>query len=122
MSNDRVEFIDQKKEDKELHKIDIKKLISGRLFGGDFLQQNFRFILFMAFLAALYITNRYQAEKLLRRSVKLQDELKELRAESISTASELMYHSRQTQVKLLVDERGLGLKEAVEPPKKIKMH
>lgn len=122
MSNDRVEFIDQKKEEKELHKIDVKKLISGRLFGGDFLQQNFRFILFLAFLAALYITNRYQAEKLLRRSVKLQDELKELRAESISTASELMYYSRQSQVKLLVDERGLGLKEAVEPPKKIKMH
>ena len=77
------------------------------------------FVLFITFLIILYIGNRYHAEKVIRQTMELQTELKELRARAISTASELEFISRQTEVVKLVEDHGLGLKEAVEPPLKI---
>ena len=51
--------------------------------------------------------------------MELQTELKEMRARAISIASELEFVSRQSEVAKLVESKGLGLKEAVEPPIKI---
>lgn len=42
--------------------------------------------------------------------------LKELRTESVSTAFELMEKSKQTRVIQLVEEKGLNLLEAMDPP------
>jgi hypothetical protein len=70
-------------------------------------------------LAIVYIANRYNAEKVMRQTVVLQNELKEMRSESITTASELMFISKQSEVSKLVKIKGLDLYESVEPPKKI---
>jgi hypothetical protein len=51
--------------------------------------------------------------------VKIQHEVKELRFESITTASGLMYISKQSEVARLVKEKKLGLEELIEPPSKI---
>jgi hypothetical protein len=71
------------------------------------------------FLAILYIGNRYHAEKVVRETVSLQNEVKELRAEAITTSAELMSKSRQSAVAKMVKENDLDLEELVEPPKKI---
>ena len=65
----------------------------------------------------LYIANSYYAEKTIRQIDRVNQELKEMRSEYISTKSELMIMSRQSQVAASVEE--LGLKESVVPPKKI---
>ena len=78
------------------------------------------YIFFLAFLAITYIANRYRYEKLVKEVQTLQVEVKNLRAESITTASQLMFISTQSQVSRLVEEKGLGLEESVVPPKKIK--
>jgi hypothetical protein len=67
----------------------------------------------------MYIGNRYHAEKVLRQNLKLQNEIKELRAEKITTASELMYSSKQSEVLKMVKEKGLELEESFDPPKRI---
>lgn len=77
------------------------------------------YLLFLTLIAILYIGNRYHAEKVARESLKLQSEIKELRAEAITSASKLMNISKQSEVARLVEKYGLGLKEAVEPPKKL---
>ena len=79
------------------------------------------FIIFLVGLGIVYIGNRYNAEHILRNTAKLQQELDELRAESITTASELMFASRQSQVIKAIEENHLGLKESTVPPKRIKM-
>ena len=76
-------------------------------------------MLFLTFLAILYIANRYHAEKILRESVALQNEIKELRSEEITTASDLMYNSKQSEILKMVQRKGLGLEESTTPPKKI---
>jgi hypothetical protein len=49
----------------------------------------------------------------------LQSDVKEMRAKSISTSSELVRISRQSEVKQLVNRYELGLEENLEPPKKL---
>ncbi len=117
--NRNTEFIDQKAEQKEIRKGSVWDLFDGSVLTRERVVKQLPFVLFIAFLIILYIGNRYQAEKVIRQTQVLQAELKELRARAISTASELEFISRQTEVAKLVERRGLGLKEAVEPPIKI---
>ena len=97
----------------------IKSLISGSLFSERIILGNLPLLLMLTFLGALYIANRFHAEKIIRRTDVLHEEVKELRAEAMATSSELMYISKQSQVTRLVNERGLELKELKEPPYKI---
>ncbi len=114
-----VEFVDQKIEQKEIRKGSVWDVFDGSVFIRDKVVRQLPFVLFITFLIILYIGNRYHCEKVIRQTQKLQIELKELRARSISTASELEFISRQSEVAKLVERKGLGLKEAVEPPIKI---
>jgi hypothetical protein len=75
------------------------------------------FLIFISLLAVLYIANGYYAESKMRRQNKLTEELKELRSEYLITKSDLMFVSKQSEVAKSVAV--LGLKESVEPPKKI---
>jgi hypothetical protein len=97
----------------------VKSLISGSLFSERIILGNLPLLLMLTFLGALYIANRFHAEKIIRKTDVLHEEVKELRAEAIATSSELMYISKQSQVTRLVNERGLELKELKEPPYKI---
>ncbi|HEY9125049.1 MAG TPA: FtsL-like putative cell division protein [Bacteroidales bacterium] len=115
-----IEFVSEKEEVKEIQKYSVKHWITGRVFASAEIRSQLPFIVFLAFLGFVYIANRYHAERLMRNTLKLKQELDELRAESITTASELMFLSRQSQVQKFVNQENLGLKEAVAPPKRIK--
>lgn len=97
----------------------IKNVMDGSILTRDGVVEQLPYILFLTFLAVLYIGNRYHAEKILRETDNIQITLKELRAESITSASKLMFISKQSEVARLVRENGLELKEAVEPPQKL---
>jgi hypothetical protein len=71
---------------------------------------------FIAFLAGIYIANNYWSIKSFREMSKLKRELKELRFEHISSKSELMYISKQSEVARRLDS--LGIKESTVPPQK----
>jgi hypothetical protein len=75
------------------------------------------FIMFMSFLAFIYITNSYYAEKNIRKIDKISQELKELRSEYITTKSELMFKSNQSEIAHQLEN--YGVKESTVPPKKI---
>lgn len=120
-NKENIEFDSPKEELKELKKYSFKELITGSLLGKDTFRKQLSFIIFLAVLAFIYIASRYHAERLTRDTAKLQSELDELRAESITVASELMFASRQSQVLKLINENNLGLREPTEPPRRIKM-
>jgi hypothetical protein len=105
------------KEDKQLSFW--KELLSGSMVSEKIILKNLGYISFVTFLTAVYIGNRFNAEKITRESAKILREVKDLRAESISTSADLMYASRQSEVYRLVRERGLGLEELKSPPYKI---
>lgn len=75
------------------------------------------FVIFLAMLGMVYIANRHFAEKNIREIDKLNKEVKELSWDFKTLKADLMLKSTQTEVAKQVDT--LGLKEPVEPPKKI---
>ena len=75
------------------------------------------FVIFLAMLGMVYIGNRHFAEKNIREIDKLSKEVKELSWDFKTLKADLMLKSTQTEVAKQVDT--LGLKELVEPPRKI---
>jgi len=118
-----IEFIDPKIESKELEGKKttlLKDMIDGTILTRQVMSNQLPFIIFLSMMAGTYIGNRYHAEKVIRDMAKLQVEVKDLRAQAITTASELMFISKQSEVVKMVKENQLGLEESLEPPYKIK--
>lgn len=77
----------------------------------------FPFIVFLCFLVMIYIANSHYTIKNIRSIDKLSKEIKELSSEYKTLKADLMFKSKMTEVAKKVDT--LGLKELIEPPKKI---
>lgn len=120
--NETVEFIEEKPEKSKDKKtsLGLKDFLTGSVLTSETVSKQLPYILFLSFLAVFYIANRYRYEKLVRNEKNLQIEVRNLRAESITTAAQLMFISKQSEVAKLCEIRGLELKESVVPPKKVK--
>ncbi len=98
----------------------VKNVIDGTMLTSNRTVKQLPFIFFLGVLGLFYIGNRYNAEKIVRKTNKVQSELKELRSEQIAVASELMQISKQSVVLKLIENYELDLIESTEPPKIIK--
>ncbi|NCO54129.1 MAG: hypothetical protein COS14_07090 [Bacteroidetes bacterium CG02_land_8_20_14_3_00_31_25] len=96
-----------------------KSFINGTLLSREVILKQFPFVIYLTFIAIILIANRYGAEKVVRNTQSITNELKELKAEQISVTSELMRLSQQSEVIKLVNQYEIGLSELIEPPKKI---
>ncbi len=97
----------------------MKDLISGSIVTDRIILRNLGYLALLTILGAFYIANRFHAERIIRETTRLQSELKDLRAESMATSTDLVYASKQSEVYRLVKERGLSLEELDEPPFKL---
>lgn len=97
----------------------IKELLSGSMVSEKIILKNLGYISLITILSAVYIGNRFHAEKITRESTRLQREVKDLRAESLSTSADLMDISKQSEVFTLIKEKGLKLEELKTPPFKL---
>jgi hypothetical protein len=77
------------------------------------------YILFLTAIAMFYITNSFYAERTIRQIDQTKRDLKEKRAEFISTTSKLMLNSMQSEVAQHAASDGIDVKESTVPPKKI---
>lgn len=113
------DFISPKEEVKETLGTSVKELLDGRILADKVIHKNMAFILFLTFLGVFYIANGYNTEKLYKKRVILEQRVRELRFESITTAAQLMFMSKQSEVKKRIHEEGLNLQESKEPPVKL---
>ena len=79
--------------------------------------KNLPFVLFLSFIAMIYIANAHYSEKKVREIQKLQSELKQQRWQYMSLKSELMYQSKRSEIMNAVEP--LGLKTNKYKPNKI---
>jgi hypothetical protein len=112
-----IEF-DQSIEEKE-KSLSLRDLVDGNILTRKAVLKQSRFILLLVLIAFMSIANRNHAEKKVIELNHLQSEVKELRARWISTSSELVRISRQSEVRQLVNSYDLGLEENLDPPKKL---
>ncbi len=95
----------------------LRSILGGAPFENE---QSFKiipFLLYVALLAFVYITNSYMIEYKTRKINKLQKEVKEYRYESIMQKSKLLTISRQSKLSEKLEK--LGIKENMEPVKTI---
>jgi cell division protein FtsL len=97
----------------------LKDLLSGSTISEKIILKNLGYVFLVTFLAAIYIGNRFHAEKVTREMTRLQREVRDLKAESLSTSADLMDISRQSEVYREVKEKGLNLEELKTPPYKL---
>lgn len=109
----------EKKEREPAREGFLRSIISGSLLGERIILGNLGYIAMLTIVGAFYIANRFHAEKVIRESDLLHEEVRELRAEAMATSADLMYLSKQSEVIRLVRDRGLGLTEIKEPPYKL---
>ena len=112
---------EQVEEEKQEKQKKAKKLFKPSEFtfflSKDRLPQLIPFILFLTFLAVVYIANSHYALKLVRQTDDLGKEIKEQRAEYITIRSDLENKSKQSEVAKRLS--GSGLKELRTQPLKI---
>jgi predicted RNA-binding protein YlxR (DUF448 family) len=96
----------------------LKGLISGTVISDSFILKDIRYSAMILILAVVFIANRFNAERGAWITA-LEQEVRDLRAESLSVSADLGSVSRQSEISDLVKERGLGLEELREPPYRI---
>lgn len=114
-----VEFIEQGGNKQDFRKGSLKDLLDGNILTRKNVIGQFPFLLFLAFIAMIYTANRYHAEKVVRRSVELQNRIKELRSESITISTELMQIGREYNVLKSLRKQDIPLEEPDKPVNKI---
>lgn len=115
------EFIPTRQEIKESSKFSIKGLLGGNVLSKGVVIRQIPFLFFVTTAILLYIFNQYRGENVMRQIMTLEKRIREMRAESVSTAFDLQELSRQSEVTRMVAEQGLFLQEAKTPPYKIVM-
>lgn len=97
----------------------LKSILSGEILETKLVRKNMGFIGLLIFLGLVYIYSGYHTEGLYTEKDSLENEVKELRFESVTTSSQLMKLSLQSEVKKQIEREGLNLVESKEPPVKI---
>ena len=115
------EFISTKQEIKESSKFSLKDLLGGNVLSREVVTRQIPFLLFITIAILLYIFNQYRGENVMSRIMSLENRVREMRTESVSTAFDLQELSKQSEVTRMVTDQGLPLKEAKTPPYKIEM-
>jgi hypothetical protein len=93
------------------------------ILGGEMLSigtfRFFPFLVYIAFLAFIYIANNYYAEAKIRDINHLRKELKEINYEYITSKSKVEELSKQSQLAKRLEEK--GIKESTQPVKTIRV-
>ena len=91
-------------------------ILGGGILKEDFIVKHTRMIVLVVLLIFSFIGNRYTCMQKLREIDRLQQQLRDVRFEALSISSELTGNNRQSQVELLIEEQGIELETAKNPP------
>lgn len=110
---------EEKKKYNEESSISFKEIIDGSILTGPLFRKQMLVVVLIFVLCLVYITLRNYTEESYNMRLHLSKEVRDLRYESISVDSELMFIGKQSEVKKRVQKEKLGLKVSKEPPIKI---
>jgi hypothetical protein len=91
-------------------------ILGGGILKEDFIVRHTKLIVLIVGLMLMFISNRYTCLLKLREIDKLQQELKDVKYESLAVSGQLIGNNRLSQIELLVREKGLDLESPQTPP------
>ena len=94
-------------------------IIKGKFLVNDDALKNWRFIIFLSFLALVMIASSHSADKKVHQIAKLSNQVKELKSEYVDIRMKLMQSKMESKIISAMSERGLVPSETA--PQKIKI-
>ncbi len=94
-------------------------ILKGKFLVDEDAKKNWGFILFLTALALLMITSSHQIDRKVQRISELNKEGRKLRAEFVSTRSDLMKLKMESSISRRLAENGIYVSQI--PPRKIKV-
>jgi len=94
-------------------------IVKGTFLVNDDSLKNWRFILFLSFLALIMIASSHMADKKVHKISQLSKDVKELKSEYVDIRMKLMQTKMESEVIAAMAKR--GLQPSVTPPQKIKI-
>ncbi len=101
----------------------VKKKKGKGLFGvvnADLILNNMGYVFFLVLLTLIYIANAHYSEKKVREIQIVKAELKKLKWEYTAIQSDVMYHSKQSDIVKTLKDQNIDLKR--QNPKKVLVH
>lgn len=94
-------------------------LLSGGILSRTEVRRTYPYMLFVVALMFYYIAYAFAGQRIYRTHAGLTEEVKELRAKSMTIASEKMQATRQSHIIVELARRGIPLRETLTPNKVI---
>ena len=91
-------------------------ILGGGLFDYEFFVRNVALWVLTISMLFVFIGNRYSCIMKVKQIDALQEELKEIRYESIDISNELTTKTRRSQVEQIIKQKGLDIAISHEPP------
>lgn len=114
--NKIIETIKGNEDFSELKSSSFRDFLNGNILNKNFVRKQFKLMLLLAFLAFIYIDNRYFCEKQITEEVKLKKELQDIKFESLTISAKVTTLGRRTYVLDYINSKGLDLKESANAP------
>ena len=97
----------------------LKGLSEFELFSKDFFIRNWKMVLIITVCLFFYISNRYTCLSMMAEIENLKKELIDTRYEALTRSSELIGISRPSEVKELIQKKGIEIEESDKPAYKL---
>lgn len=115
---ENIEFPEAEKPRKKKQSA-IGSVLSGSILSRGETRKAYPYLIFCALLMFLYIANAFRGQSIYREHAALTEQVKELRSQSMTIASEKMQATRQSRIIAELERRGIPLKESLTPNKVI---
>jgi len=97
----------------------IRYFMSGNILTSDFFRGQLFLFLLLCVIAIFYIDNRFACEQQIVKINRLKEQLTNEKYESLTTSSVLMQISRQSQVSIAINTKGIDLQASPQPAIKV---
>jgi len=111
-----VEKIRQSEDLSDLRSSSVRDILNGNILTKKFIRRQYLLIILMVVLSIVYIDNRYSSEKQITNITELKRKIQDAKYESLTISAELMEISRQSNIFLLLESKGVQLRPGDTPP------
>ena len=110
------EKIRQSEDLSDIRSSSVRDILNGNILTKKFFRKQYLLIVLIVVLSILYIDNRYSSEKQMTNISELKRKIQDAKYESLTISAELMEISRQSNILLLLQSKGIPLRPGVTPP------
>lgn len=111
-----TEKIRQSEDLSDIRSSSVRDILNGNILTKKFFRKQYLLIALLVILSVFYIGNRFSSEKQITNVAELKRKIQDAKYESLTISAELMEISRQSNILLLLESKGMSLRPGVTPP------